>query len=211
LRSCRRGARLKPHVRHRVGQDDELLLSEGRKPEDALTTAGVDVDYNRAEEVDMQRFHLFQITALALVALVLVACGGSQQPAETARDGGATAGAERSLYERLGGKEAISAVVDDFVANVAADARINARFAKTDTAHLKLMLVDQICEATGGPCTYTGKSMREAHKGMNITETEFNALVEDLTRSLEKFNVPEREKTELLTALGGMKGDIVGV
>jgi hemoglobin len=169
------------------------------------------VDYNRAEEVDMRCFHPFRITAVALFALVLVGCGGSQQPAETASEGGGAAGVERSLFERLGGKEAISAVVDDFVANVAADTRINARFAKTDIAHLKLMLVDQICEATGGPCTYTGKSMREAHKGMNITEPEFNALVEDLTRSLDKFNVPEREKTELLTALGGMKGDIVGV
>ena len=58
---------------------------------------------------------------------------------------------------------------------------------------------------------YTGKSMREAHEGMNVTEAEFTALVEDLTKSLDKFNVPEREKTELLTALGGMKGEIVGV
>jgi len=158
----------------------------------------------------MQRYRPLLIPALALV---LAACGGSQQPAETAREGeGATSTpAERSLYERLGGKDAISGVVDDFVANVAADVRINARFAKTDIARLKLMLVDQICEATGGPCTYTGKSMREAHKGMNITEAEFNALVEDLTRSLDKFNVPEREKMELLTALGGMKGDIVGL
>ena len=161
----------------------------------------------------MLRFHPLQITASALLALVLVGCGGSQQPAETAREGGGatSASAERSLYERLGGTSAISAVVDDFVANVAADARINARFAKTDIPHLKQMLVDQICQATGGPCTYTGKSMREAHKGMNITEAEFNALVEDLTRSLDKFKVPEREKTELLTALGGMKGDIVGL
>jgi hemoglobin len=166
------------------------------------------VNYNRAEEIDMQRFYRLQIPALVLVALVLVACGGSQQPAS---EEATSTSAERSLYERLGGKDAISGVVDDFVANVAADARINARFTKTDIAHLKLMLVDQICEATGGPCTYTGKSMREAHKGMNITETEFSALVEDLTQSLDKFNVPEREKTELLTALGGMKGDIVGL
>ena len=161
----------------------------------------------------MRRFHRLQITVLVLFDLVFVACGGSQQPAETAREGGGapSTSAERSLYERLGGKDAISGVVDDFVANVAADTRINARFAKTDIPHLKQMLVDQICQATGGPCTYTGKSMRDAHKGMNITEAEFNALVEDLTRSLDKFKVPEREKTELLTALGGMKGDIVGL
>lgn len=161
----------------------------------------------------MQRFHSLQIAALAVLALVLVACGGSPRPGEATGEGAAATGtpAERSLYERLGGKDAISAVVDDFVANVAADVRINARFAKTDIPHLKQMLVEQICQATGGPCTYTGRSMRDVHTGMNITEVEFNALVEDLTRSLDKFNVPEREKTELLTALGGMKGDIVGV
>ena len=123
----------------------------------------------------------------------------------------ATAAADSSLYSRLGGKDAITAVIDDFVANVAADRRINARFAKTDIAHLKRMLVDQVCEATGGPCTYTGKNMRAAHAGMKITEAEFNALVEDLSRSLDKFQVGEREKTELLSALGGMKGDIVGI
>ena len=161
----------------------------------------------------MQRFRSLQLAALAFCALMPAACGGSQPPTETAVEGGAPAApvAERSLYERLGGKEAITAVVDDFVANVGADARINAGFAKTDIPHLKQMLVEQICQATGGPCTYTGKSMREAHQGMNITEAQFNALVEDLTRSLDKFKVPEREKTELLGALGGMKGDIVGV
>ena len=151
----------------------------------------------------MKRFHFLQIAALALVALMIVSCRGSEKSADTAR-------VERSLYERLGGKDAITAVIDDFVANVAADARINARFAKTDIPHLKQMLVDQVCQATGGPCTYTGKSMGDAHRGMRITEAEFNALVEDLTRSLDKFKVPEREKTELLTALAAMKGDIVG-
>jgi len=151
----------------------------------------------------MRRFHSLQITALALVTVGLVSCGGSQKAADTAQ-------AERSLYERLGGVEAITAVIDDFVANVAADTRINARFAKTNIPHLKQMLVDQVCQATGGPCTYTGRSMGDAHKGMHITEVEFNALVEDLTRSLDKFKVGEKEKTDLLGALGGMKGEIVG-
>lgn len=97
------------------------------------------------------------------------------------------------------------------MAKVAADKRINGRFAKTNIPHLKQMLVEQVCQATGGPCTYTGKSMRDAHQGMKITEAEFNALVEDLTQSLDKHNVGAQEKAELLTALGGMKGDIVGV
>jgi len=116
----------------------------------------------------------------------------------------------KSLYDRLGGKDAIKAVVDEFVANVAADKVINKRFAKTDIKALKASLVDQVCAATGGPCKYTGKSMAEAHKGMKITEEEFNALVGDLVKALDKFKVPDTEKKELLGLLGGMKGDIVG-
>jgi len=137
-------------------------------------------------------------TAGALMAVAVLAAGCS----------GAMTG-NKSLYDRLGGKPAIQAVVDDFVGNVAADGRINQRFANANIPRLKTMLVDQICEATGGPCTYTGQSMKAAHAGMKITDAEFNALVEDLTRSLDKFKVPAPEKSELLTALGGMKGDIV--
>ena len=118
--------------------------------------------------------------------------------------------ASRPLYDRLGGQPAIQAVVDDFIGNVAADSRINGRFAGMNMARLKRLLVEQICEATGGPCTYTGRSMKAAHAGMRITDAEFGALVEDLVKSLDKFKVPAREKQELLAALGGMKGDIVG-
>ena len=118
--------------------------------------------------------------------------------------------AKKPLYDRLGGKPAIQAVVDDFVGNVAADTRINQRFASANIPRLKTMLVDQICEASGGPCKYTGKSMLDSHKGMNITDAEFNALVEDLVKSLDKFKVPAQEKNELLGALGGMKPQIVG-
>ncbi len=117
---------------------------------------------------------------------------------------------KKSLYDRLGGKPAIQAVVDDFIGNVAGDSRINQRFANTNIPRLKTMLVDQICEASGGPCKYMGQQMKVAHAGMKITDPEFNALVEDLVTSLDKFKVPAQEKTELLGALGGMKGDIVG-
>jgi len=161
----------------------------------------------------MQSARSPQITALALFALVFAACERPKPAAETPADSAVatTAAADSSLYARLGGQAAITAVVDDFVANVAADTRINKRFANTDIPHLKQMLGEQICQATGGPCTYTGKSMRDAHVGMKITEAEFNALVEDLSKSLDKFSVAAREKSELLTALGSMKGDIVGV
>src|SRR2546422_8124452 len=91
---------------------------------------------------------------------------------------------EKSLYDRLGGKKAISAVVDEFVGRVAADTRINGFFAATasDPARLaafKGKLVDQICEASGGPCQYKGKDMKSAHLGMGVGGGDFNALVED--------------------------------
>lgn len=116
---------------------------------------------------------------------------------------------EKSLYSRLGGKKAITAVVDEFVANVAADTLINHFFAKTDIKHLKKMLVDQVCEASGGPCKYKGKDMKTAHKGMGVFTADFNALVGDLVKALDKFKVPEKEKNELLSVLGPMKKDIV--
>jgi len=148
-----------------------------------------------------------RIIMLALfAALVLGACGGGKKEDTTTTGGGA---GEKSLYDRLGGKDAITAVVDDMVTNIAADARINSFFANADIPGLKAKLVDQICEASGGPCKYTGKSMRESHTGMGVKEEHFNALVEDLVKALDKYKVGEKEKGELLGALGGMKGDIV--
>jgi hemoglobin len=142
-----------------------------------------------------------------VAAASLAACGGGKKGGSTTAGGGDS----KSLYDRLGGKPAIEAVIKDFVENnVAKDTRINARFANTDIPHLEQMLIDQVCMATGGPCKYTGKDMKTAHTGMKITEDEFNALVEDLTKSLDKFKVGDKEKGELLGALGGMKGDIVG-
>jgi hemoglobin len=115
----------------------------------------------------------------------------------------------KSLYERLGQKTAITAVVDEFVARVAADSRINKFFAHTDIPHLKTELVDQICQGSGGPCKYSGRSMKDAHKGMGVSGADFDALVGDLVGALDKFKVPEKEKTELLALLGPMKTDIV--
>ena len=146
----------------------------------------------------------FSVVALVGLGLLAAACASQM-------DGGMAGGmATKSLYDRLGQKPAITAVVDDFIGNVAADNRINKRFANTNIPRLKTMLVDQICEATGGPCKYTGRSMLDAHRGMHTTDAEFNALVDDLVKSLNKFKVPAEEQRELLTALGGMKGDIVG-
>jgi len=140
------------------------------------------------------------IPALLVATLLLGACQDmAMKPMQ-----------QKSLYDRLGGQGAIVAVVDDFVGNVAADNRINKFFAKTDIPRLKRLLVEQICAGTGGPCTYTGRDMKTAHGGMGITDAQFNALVEDLVKTLDKFKVPDKEKGELLGVLGPMKPSIVG-
>lgn len=144
----------------------------------------------------------------------LVGCAKKDQAADTTASSTSVTtdtSASRSLYDRLGGKSAITAVVDTFVARVAADTRINKKFAKSNIPRVKSEIVDQVCTETGGPCTYTGRSMKEAHRNMKVTEGEFNALVEDLTAALNVFKVPAREQNELLSALGTMKGDIVEV
>ncbi|MBK7856059.1 MAG: group 1 truncated hemoglobin [Bacteroidetes bacterium] len=120
-----------------------------------------------------------------------------------------------TLYERLGGINAISAVTDQFLANVVADPVINARFAATiadanRTRLLRLNLIDQICAAAAGPCQYKGKTMIEAHQGLNITEVEFNALVGDLVDAMTSLGVAQADQNELLGILGGLKPDIVG-
>ena len=146
--------------------------------------------------------------AILVAALAAAACGGrSDKSLETSTQKPTMT--DKSLYERLGGLDAIKAVVDDFVANIAADAAINARFANSDIPAFKQKLVDQICEASGGPCKYTGKNMVEAHTGMKISDGEFDALVVDLKKTLDKFKVPEREQSELLGVLGGMRADTV--
>ena len=120
----------------------------------------------------------------------------------------------RSLYDRLGGTTAIASVVDGFVANVAADTRINKFFTRVakDTAAMrqfKQKLVDQVCQGSGGPCTYTGKDMKTAHQGMGLTNADFDALVEDLVKALDAAGVQQKEKDDLLAILGPMRGDIV--
>jgi hemoglobin len=118
---------------------------------------------------------------------------------------------EKTLCDRLGGTPAVSAVVDSFAGKVLKDDRINKKFAKTDANRLVTNLKGQIGAAAKCPgVTYKGKNMKNAHKGLGTTEGEFNALVEDLVKTLDEFKVPEKEKGELLAVLGPMKKDIVG-
>jgi hemoglobin len=144
---------------------------------------------------------------MPLSAVVTFVLSASLLPAQSAKP-------SRSLYDRLGGKPAITAVVDEFVGRVAADTRVNAFFAatvadSTRTAALKTRLVEQVCEAAGGPCRCHGKNMKAAHAGMQISNADFDALVEDLVGALDKFKVAEADKAELLRILGGLKADIV--
>jgi hemoglobin len=118
-----------------------------------------------------------------------------------------------TLYQRLGGREGIAQVVNDFVVALVADDRVSARFKSLTPAQvekLKSNAADQVCDATGGPCAYLGRDMKTAHQGMKITEAEWNATVEDLVKALDKNKVPEKEKQELLGLLAPMKPDIVG-
>lgn len=125
--------------------------------------------------------------------------------------GNSNAQGEKTLYERLGGEGAVSAVIDDFVGRAAADDRVNKKFGKTNIERVTFHLKQQVCEVTGGPCKYTGLSMKKTHKNMKVTSGEFNALVEDLIATLDKFKVPDKEKDELLGLRGSLKGDIVEV
>lgn len=142
-----------------------------------------------------------QRSVMSLVAMSLALLVGSAQAADGAKG--------KSLYDRLGGKGAITAVVETFVGNVGGDTRINGFFAGTDLGKLKMHLVNQICEASGGPCKYTGRTMKQTHAGMGVDEAAFNALVEDLVKALDHHKVGKTEKDQLLGILGPMKSDIV--
>ena len=139
---------------------------------------------------------------MGMLMMGLVACSTVEIPSGIATS---------SLYERLGEKPAITAVVDEFVKNVAKDPRINGRFATTDIPKMKGHLVAQVCAETGGPCTYTGRDMKSLHAGMRISNADFTALVEDLVMALNKLKVPDAEQKELLGALGSMHSEIVEV
>ncbi len=146
------------------------------------------------------------VTTTVLLGASLAACGGQARPPD------APAAPVASLYDRLGRRDAIALVVKDFVEQrVARDPRINGWFAHADLPGLEMKLIEQICEATGGPCKYTGlyRDMKTAHAGMAIKDADFTALVEDLTASLQQFHVGAAEQQELLAELGTMHDDIV--
>jgi len=117
-----------------------------------------------------------------------------------------------TLYKRLGGYDAIAAVTDDFLGKLAGDPQLGRFFGGHSSDSLKRIrqnIVDQLCAATGGPCVYVGRDMKTAHAGLKISEKDWDTTVKYLVATLDKFNVPAKEKDEVLGAVGGLKKDIV--
>ena len=120
---------------------------------------------------------------------------------------------EKSLYERLGGYNSITGVVDDFMGRLVADKQLGRFFIGHCTNSKKKMrqlIVDMLCEATGGPCIYTGRDMKTVHTGLGITESDWQVSVKLLTATLDKFKVPQKERDDVFGAVSGLKLDIVG-
>ena len=119
---------------------------------------------------------------------------------------------EKSLYVRLGGYDAIAAVTDDFIGRLIKDtqsSRFFSGFSTDSLRRIRQLIVDQLCAATGGPCFYTGRDMKVAHAGLGITEKDWEAAANHLVATLNKFNVPEKEKNEVLVIISSLKKDIV--
>ena len=119
---------------------------------------------------------------------------------------------KKSLYARLGGYDAIALVVDDFITRLATDKRFEkffTGFSDDSKKRLRQHILDQFCAAAGGPCVYTGREMRTSHKGLGITEADWDAAAKHLVAALDKYKVPEAEKNDLLAFVVTQKKDIV--
>ena len=158
--------------------------------------------------------------AIAFGTLILISASAlAQQPQQTmnatvSRSISTTVGGQdkKSLYTRLGGYDAIALVVDDFITRLATDKRFErffAGFSDDSKKRLRQHILDQFCAAAGGPCVYTGREMRTSHKGLGITEADWDAAAKHLVAALDKYKVPEAEKSELLAFVVSQKKDIV--
>ena len=150
--------------------------------------------------------------ALAIGVSLAAGCAGTppKQAAVPEKSAAATTQAGDRLYRALGGEAGITKVVDAALAEIHGDLRINIFFEKTDMADLRRLLIEQICAATGGPCTYSGRSMEEAHSGLNLTNADFDAFVEDLVHAMNSTKVPPDLQKQLLDLLGPMRPQVVG-
>jgi len=151
----------------------------------------------------MQTNPSFQRTTIFALVLSLLLMVAGSMPSRAQ---------EKSLYERIGGYNALAAVVDDFVGRLVSDKQFDRFFAGhsiDSKKRIRQHILDQFCAATGGPCIYTGRDMKTSHAGLGITEAEWDAAAKHLVASLEKFKVPEKEKGEVLAFVVTLKKDIV--
>jgi hemoglobin len=212
---------------------EELQEIGGALAERAGVDAGaVDGDFESSEEGDVERAvsiagknrgrsnpydavkrndrkgesmrHRIAVTAIALLFVTSVVARAAEVP-------------KKSLYDRLGGAYAIATVVDSFIEKLLVDDTLNANpaireaRARVPKAGLKFQVTALVCQVTGGPQTYNGRSMKEAHRHLGITEKEWDAMVHDFVATLDEFKVPKAEQSELLAIVGTTKGDIVAV
>lgn len=131
--------------------------------------------------------------------LLLGACAANTQPPT-----------DDSLYRDLGATPGITAIVEGMLLHIAHDDRIVEHFRNVNISRLRDKLVEQFCVEAGGPCTYTGDTMAESHKGQNLTRSDFNALVEDLIKAMEDRHVPVPAQNRLLARLAPMRGEVIG-
>jgi hemoglobin len=144
------------------------------------------------------------LLGLSIAIAVLLSCVG---PARSV-----SAQSKDSLYKRLGGYDALAAVTDDFIGRLATDKTLGRFFVgASDNSKMRIrqLVLDQLCAATGGPCFYIGRDMKTAHKGLGITEEDWNIAVKHLVATLTKFKVPEKEQKEVAAAISTLKADIV--
>jgi hemoglobin len=154
------------------------------------------------------------VIAFCVLSAIAVTTG-AQQPVNATRSGSISALTtqdKKSLYDRLGGYNAVAAVVDDFIGRLVADKRFTRFFvghSEDSLRKIRQHIVDQFCAAAGGPCLYTGRDMKTSHKGLGITRDDWDAAAKHLVESLDKFNVPKAEKDELMAFVGTQRKDIV--
>jgi hemoglobin len=151
---------------------------------------------------------------LLITLLAVVGCGEDKAPTPAAGAPAPAASekapaASRSLFERLGGQEGIEAVVDALLVNIGADTRIKQYFNNLDQVRFKTNNVAFLCEKTGGPCSYTGGEIKRVHKSLQVTSEDFDAVMEDIGKTLDEKGVAEADKKELMELMASYKGDVV--
>jgi hemoglobin len=161
---------------------------------------------------------MHKLSALALSAALLCATAASAQTAMApmkaaspmaANPAGAEPIAGGGVYRAFHEQAGIQRIMDDFVPRITSDPRIKERFKTTNLDRLKLMLVQQVCYLTGGPCQYTGRDMKEVHGSLGLQNLDFNALAEDLQLSMDKEKVSFPAQNQLLAKLAPMQHAIV--